>query len=57
MKHKVDFSNANSTTIESVLCQRIEAIRLNRNITQTALAKEAGVSRSTMTRLARGDTD
>ena len=56
MKHKNDFSITSSSVIESAMCERIEAIRLSRNITQTALAKLAGVSRSTLTRLARGDT-
>ena len=54
--HKIGFSAVSSSAIESALCERIEAIRLSRNITQTALAKQAGVSRSTLTRLARGDT-
>ena len=56
MKHNDDFSLTSSTDIEGALCERIEAIRLSRNMTQTELAKQAGVSRSTLTRLARGDT-
>ena len=56
MMHNNDFSLASSTGIETALCERIEAIRLSRNMTQTELAKKAGVSRSTLTRLARGDT-
>ena len=56
MKPNNDFSLTSSTDIEAALCERIEAIRLSRNMTQTELAKQAGVSRSTLTRLARGDT-
>jgi len=37
--------------IEHALSQKVEEIRLKRNITQSRLAHEAGVSRSTMTRL------
>ncbi len=36
------------------LCRRLEALRLSRNISQVDLAHEAGVSRSTMTRIADG---
>ena len=51
--HKIEFSLASSETIEDALSERIEAIRLSRNITQSRLAKAAGVSRSTITRLAQ----
>lgn len=53
MTHKLDFSLASSEMIEDELSQRIEEIRLRRNITQKRLAEEAGVSRSTITRLAQ----
>lgn len=53
MIHKIDFSLASSDEIENTLSRQIEAIRLHRNITQARLAKEAGVSRSTITRLAQ----
>jgi transcriptional regulator with XRE-family HTH domain len=33
---------------------RLAAVRLKRNLTQTALAREAGVSRATIERLERG---
>ena len=54
MTHKIDFSVASSDVVIEALFERIEEIRLSRNISQAALAKEAGVSRSTMTRLAQG---
>jgi transcriptional regulator with XRE-family HTH domain len=53
MMHKLDFRLASSEAIENVLSARIEEIRLERNITQSKLAKDAGISRSTMTRLAQ----
>lgn len=43
-----------SSTIAAELCKRLEAIRLSRNVSQAELAREAGVSRSTMTRIADG---
>lgn len=54
MMHKVDFTTASSTAVSAALCKRIEEIRLARNISQVQLAREAGVSRSTMTRIADG---
>lgn len=54
MTHKIDFSTASSDAVMQALFERIEEIRLSRNVSQAALAKEAGVSRSTMTRLAQG---
>ena len=54
MVQKIDFSLASSEAIENVLSARIEEIRLRQNITQSDLAKEAGVSRSTITRLVQG---
>ena len=54
MTHKVDFSISNSSTIATELCRRLEEIRLSRNISQALLADEAGVSRSTITRMADG---
>lgn len=53
MTHKINFTLASSNTIEDALSKRIEEIRLSRNMTQSRLAKEAGVSRSTITRLAQ----
>lgn len=56
MTHNIDFTIASSDAIISALFERIEEIRLSRNISQATLAKEAGVSRSTITRLARGQS-
>ncbi|MDP5052153.1 MAG: helix-turn-helix domain-containing protein [Congregibacter sp.] len=56
MTHKMEFSTAPSDAIIEALCQRLDDIRLSRNISQADLANEAGVSRSTMTRLADGQT-
>jgi len=53
MMHKYDFSTTSSATVEDILCQRIETIRLSRNMTQQELAEKAGISRSTITRLAQ----
>lgn len=53
MSHKIEFRFAPSDAIEDALSRRLEEIRLRRNITQSRLAREAGISRSTMTRLAQ----
>ena len=50
----MDFLTSSSTAIASTLCKRLEEIRLSKNISQAQLAKQAGVSRSTMTRIADG---
>ncbi len=55
MAYKVDFLSATSSQIEAALCQRLESIRLSRNMTQRELAKEAGLSPRTIGRLARGE--
>jgi len=54
MTQKIDFSTASSDAIIASLCKRLDEIRLSRNISQAVLAKEAGVSRSTLTRIADG---
>ena len=54
MSQKTDFTIASPESIESALGERLEALRLSRNINQTALAEEAGVSRRTITRLENG---
>jgi len=54
MTHKLDFHAASSEAIIEALGKRLDEIRLSRNISQAELAKEAGVSRSTLTRLADG---
>ncbi len=54
MTHNIDFTIASSETIIKALGKRLNDIRLSRNIAQVDLAKEAGVSRSTLTRLSDG---
>jgi transcriptional regulator with XRE-family HTH domain len=54
MSQQLDYSLASNEAIEADLGQRIEAIRLGRNVNQTQLAVEAGVSRRTITRLENG---
>lgn len=54
MTHSINFSTATSNTIIKVLGQRLDALRVSRNISQVELAEQAGVSRSTLTRLADG---
>lgn len=56
MNHNLDFLTSSSANIAAVLCKRLEAIRLSKNISQAELARQAGVSRSTMTRIADGRT-
>jgi transcriptional regulator with XRE-family HTH domain len=56
MNHKLAFDTQSSSAIAANLCERLEAIRLSRNISQAELAEQAGVSRSTMTRIARGES-
>jgi putative transcriptional regulator len=48
----------NSLTDSAVLSEigrRLERVRLERNITQSALAREAGISRRTLVRLEQGE--
>lgn len=52
--YNIDFSAAPADQIEQALCERLEAIRLARNLTQAELAREAGVSLRTISRLAAG---
>jgi putative transcriptional regulator len=54
--HSYPAPSAHSTRLIAGLGQRLDSIRLSRNISQKDLADEAGVSRSTMTRLADGRT-
>lgn len=55
MATQIDYSIANSSRIEIALCQRLEKIRLTRNLTQAQLARQAGVSLRTITRLEKGE--
>ena len=52
--HKTEFATASSERIVDALGKRLEQLRLSRNITQAELAQQAGVSRSTLTRMADG---
>ena len=54
MAYNIDFSLATSQQIETALCNRLENIRLARNMTQMQLAEEAGVSLRTIVRLEKG---
>lgn len=54
MTTKMNFHNAASEQIIKALGQRLNEIRLSQNISQADLARDAGVSRSTLTRLADG---
>lgn len=54
MNHNTDFTTSPSSAIAAALCRRLEEIRLSKNISQAELARQAGVSRSTMTRIADG---
>lgn len=56
MNRKLDFTTSPSSAIAEALCKRLEEIRLSKNVSQTELAKQAGVSRSTMTRIADGQS-
>ena len=54
--HNDDFLTRSSAAIAAALCRRLDEIRLSKNISQADLAKQAGVSRSTMTRIADGQS-
>lgn len=54
MDEKLDYSTASSAQIEISLCARLERIRLAQNLTQAALAAEAGVSVITIRRMENG---
>ncbi len=47
-------SALSDTAALEALGSRLAAVRLKRNLTQTALAREAGVSRATIERVERG---
>jgi transcriptional regulator with XRE-family HTH domain len=53
--HDVDYATASSEQIERALCERLESIRLTRNVTQAQLARQAGVSLRTISRMAAGE--
>ncbi len=49
------FSLQNAEQTEKLLCQRLETIRLSRNVTQAELAAESGVSIRTIRRMENGE--
>ena len=55
MSQKIDYTVASPEAIESELGQKLERLRLSKNINQSMLAKEAGVSRRTITRVENGE--
>jgi len=54
MAQNIDISLLSSQRLEAWLCKRLEATRLSRNINQTQLAEQAGVSRRTISRMENG---
>jgi transcriptional regulator with XRE-family HTH domain len=56
MTPNVDYDVASIEALQADLGRRIEALRLGRNIQQSELAREAGVSRRTITRLESGQS-
>ena len=48
------FTTLNSDQIEAALCKELVSIRLLKNISQSALAEAAGVSRRTISRMENG---
>ncbi len=55
MTQNIDYHVASPEAVESELGQKLERLRLSKNINQTTLAREAGVSRRTITRLENGE--
>jgi transcriptional regulator with XRE-family HTH domain len=54
MKSSADLQIATSAQISEALGSSLEALRLSRNLTQKAVAKDAGISLSTLKRLEKG---
>lgn len=54
MTQKTDYTVASPEAIEASLGHKLEQLRLSKNINQSVLAAEAGVSRRTITRLENG---
>ncbi|MCJ7734011.1 MAG: helix-turn-helix domain-containing protein [Anaerolineales bacterium] len=54
MVDTIDYSIANSEQIEADLCKKLEQIRLTRNITQSRLADQSGVSLRTIRNIEQG---
>lgn len=55
MAQKIDYAVASPEAIEASLGRKLEQLRLSKNVNQSALAAEAGVSRRTITRLENGE--
>ena len=55
MNNNIDFSTATSGQIGGFLCARLAEIRLARNISQTDLAANAGISLRTLQNLEKGE--
>lgn len=55
MSYNLDFQTATSAQIARALGERLEQIRLSRNMTQQQLAEEAGLSTRTIGRFERGE--
>jgi lipoate-protein ligase A len=55
MSSNVEFAGTSASQIEMALCRRLEEIRLSRNIMQSQLAVEAGVSTRTIRRMEAGE--
>jgi transcriptional regulator with XRE-family HTH domain len=55
MAQKIDYVAASPEALEAILGSKLERLRLSKNISQSVLAKEAGVSRRTITRLENGE--
>lgn len=56
MAHYHDFKTASSQQSIQSLGHQLEQMRLSKNLSQSAVASEAGVSRRTITRMEAGET-
>lgn len=56
MSTNIDYEQASIEAIQADLGQRLVQLRLARNVNQQQLAREAGVSRRTVTRLENGES-
>lgn len=56
MSLTIDYEQASIEAIQEDLGQRLTRLRLARNVNQQQIAREAGVSRRTVTRLENGQT-
>lgn len=56
MAPSIDYDTASIEALQADLGRRLELLRLSRNVQQSELAREAGVSRRTITRLENGQS-